>query len=130
MITEAKEGNFKRMDVMHHLLAGYKAVFSERNLLGIEVARKACGGAGYSSNSGIPVLFFNNSPIPTYEGDNTVMMLQASRYLKKLKSKSKKGQVLKHPFTYLNQMVKLTNQKESMSTIDDFTDLDLLQEAI
>lgn len=88
MITEAKEGNFKRMDVMHHLLAGYKAVFSERNLLGIEVARKACGGAGYSSNSGIPVLFFNNSPIPTYEGDNTVMMLQASRYLKKLKSKN------------------------------------------
>jgi alkylation response protein AidB-like acyl-CoA dehydrogenase len=84
MLSEAKEGQFKRMDVMHHLLAGYKAVFSERNLFAIEVARKACGGAGYSSHSGIPILFSNASPIPTYEGDNTVMMLQAARYLKKL----------------------------------------------
>jgi hypothetical protein len=130
MITKAKEGDFKSMDVMHHLLAGYKAVFSERNLLGIEVARKACGGAGYSSNSGIPILFFNSSPIPTYEGDNTVMMLQASRYLKKLQKKGKKGQELKHPFEYLNQIVKLVTLKGRMSVIDDFTNLDLLQEAI
>lgn len=92
MLSEAKEGQFKRMDVMHHLLAGYKAVFSERNLLAIEVARKACGGAGYSSHSGIPILFFNSSPIPTYEGDNTVMMLQAARYLKKLQKKGRKGE--------------------------------------
>jgi len=68
-------GEFDRLDVMHHLLAGYKAIFSDRIVAMVEIARKSCGGAGYSAWSGFPNLFFNTSPVPTYEGDNTVMLL-------------------------------------------------------
>jgi acyl-CoA oxidase len=107
MLSEAKEGNFKLMDVVHHLLSGYKALFSDRTLFAAEICRKACGGAGYSSHSGIPQIFFNASPVPTYEGDNTVMMLQSAKFVKKLSKKGKKGEKLQDPFTYLNNLPRL-----------------------
>ena len=44
----------------------------------------ACGGAGYASSSGFTELISANSPIPTYEGDNNVMLGQASRFIFKL----------------------------------------------
>jgi len=40
-----------------------------------DTARRACGGAGYQSGSGFSEIFSQGSPIPTYEGDNTVMLL-------------------------------------------------------
>ena len=126
MLKEANEGNFKRMDVVHHLLSGYKAIFSDRNFLAIEVARKACGGAGYSSQSGIPQLFFNSSPIPTYEGDNTVMMLQSARFVKKLSKKGLKGKKLQEPFTYFNDMPRLMTLKGQISSVEDMMNLDKL----
>jgi len=123
-------GEWDTLDVMHHLLAGYKAIFSGRILDCVEVARKSCGGAGYSAWSGFPNLFFNTSPIPTYEGDNTVMLLQASRYLKKLVNKAKKGKAVPEPFTYINDYTKLVQLKGRLNTVDDLLNLDLLEEAM
>jgi acyl-CoA oxidase len=75
LIKGAEEGDFSKLDVMHHLLSGYKSIFSERTLDSVEMCRKNCGGAGYSALSGLPNLYINFSPVPTYEGDNTVMLL-------------------------------------------------------
>ena len=75
LLKGAETGDFSKLDVMHHLLSGYKSLFSERTLDSIELCRKNCGGAGYSANSGLPNLYSNYSPVPTYEGDNTVMLL-------------------------------------------------------
>jgi acyl-CoA oxidase len=75
LLKGAETGDFKKLDVMHHLLSGYKSLFSERTLDSIEICRKNCGGAGYSALSGLPNLVKNYSPVPTYEGDNTVMLL-------------------------------------------------------
>lgn len=47
---------------------------------GIEVCRMACGGHGYSRSSGLPDIYVTFTATCTYEGENTVMMLQTARY--------------------------------------------------
>ncbi len=46
---------------------------------GMEAARRACGGHGYSLLSGLPTLFTHYVQNVTWEGDNNVMLLQVSR---------------------------------------------------
>jgi len=74
MMDEIKGGNFTRMDATHHILSGFKSLFSDSALNDVEEARRTCGGAGYQSNSGFTAMFASASPIPTYEGDNVVML--------------------------------------------------------
>jgi len=57
------------------LLAGFKAYYSEEMMVGAEKCRRLAGGAGYASFSGFTDLIEMLSPVPTYEGDNTVMLL-------------------------------------------------------
>jgi len=44
-------------------------------LLGIEVCRRACGGHGYLDAAVFHQLFADFSPMCTYEGENTVLLL-------------------------------------------------------
>ena len=74
MMDEVGRGVFSSMAHMHHLLSGFKSLFSHQAMIDIEEARRACGGAGYQSNAGFTTIFSGLSPIPTYEGENTVMM--------------------------------------------------------
>lgn len=104
MIADVKKSDFSRMDVVHHILSGFKSVFTAQGCLDVEEARRMCGGAGYQSNAGFTQLFAHVSPMPTYEGDNVVMMGQASRYLMKMIKKVSNGKKLAFPFTYLNAM--------------------------
>jgi acyl-CoA oxidase len=104
MLVGVRSGKFDKMDVNHHLLAGFKATFSEEYVNAGETARKSCGGAGFASNSGFAQLFHNNTPIVTYEGDNTVMLLQASKLLMKLIKKAENGAKVPYPFEYLTKM--------------------------
>lgn len=92
MIEDIKKKKFKRMDLLHHILAGFKSSFTENLLENIDSARRACGGAGFTANSGFAEIWQDCAPLPTYEGENTVMMLQASRYLFKLVKRSEKGE--------------------------------------
>lgn len=48
---------------------------------GIEVARRTCGGHGYSALSGLPRLFASYVQNVTWEGDNNVLYLQVSSQL-------------------------------------------------
>ena len=75
MMEEVKANNFQKMDVLHHLLAGFKSYYSEEVLSGVEKCRRSTGGAGYGAFTGFKELHSQASPVPTYEGDNTVMML-------------------------------------------------------
>lgn len=62
------------MDQNHHILAGFKGNFTEQMVGNVDVARRSTGGAGYTAASGFTELYRNVSPMPTYEGDNTVML--------------------------------------------------------
>lgn len=50
---------------------------------GLEVCRRACGGHGYSSFSGIGTWYADYLPTVTWEGDNYMLTQQVSRYLLK-----------------------------------------------
>lgn len=50
---------------------------------GLEVCRRACGGHGYSSFSGIGSWYADYLPTLTWEGDNYMLTQQVSRYLLK-----------------------------------------------
>lgn len=52
MMDEVNRKVFTRMDQVHHILSGFKAIFSNQAMLDIEEARRLCGGAGYQSNAG------------------------------------------------------------------------------
>ena len=130
MMQDIKKGNFARMDPNHHILSGFKSLFSAQGMLDVEEARRTCGGAGYQSNSGFTSLFAAVSPIPTYEGDNTVMMGQASRYLIKQIKKASEGKKLQFPFTYLSKMGETLAAKNQARTEEDFLNLDVLDRAI
>ena len=54
------------------------------------------------------------------------MILQASRYLKKLRKKGIKGEKLPEPFGYLNDLVKKMELKGRIGCLDDMLNLDML----
>ena len=92
MMDDIKTGNFEKLDVMHHILSGFKAYYTAEAMIGAEKCRRSAGGAGYASFSGFTEILVHLSPTVTYEGENTVMMLQSSRYIFKLAKKAAKGQ--------------------------------------
>ena len=130
MMEEVERKVFTRMDSSHHLLSGFKALFSEQALSDVEEARRTCGGAGYQSNSGFSAMFAGVSPIPTYEGDNTVMLGQASRFLVKLINLGRKKKQLPFPFTYIGKLHETLQAKDQARTIDDFLNMDVLDRAL
>jgi acyl-CoA oxidase len=62
----------------------------------MEILRRSAGGNGFSSYSGLPGLQTEIAPTATFEGDNTVLLLQTARFLVKefeLLEKGKIGEV-------------------------------------
>lgn len=70
---------FALIPQLHALSAGLKAFTSWEANAGIEVCRMSCGGHGYSRSSALPDIYVEFTPTCTYEGENTVMMLQTAR---------------------------------------------------
>jgi acyl-CoA oxidase len=66
---------------LHCLTAEVKALSTSLADVGMEECRKACGGHGYSTLSGISPAWCTLVHACTAEGDNNVMLLQAARYL-------------------------------------------------
>ena len=54
---------------------GYLCIF----LPTLQTCRLACGGHGYLQASGLPHMYVNYVAAATYEGENTVMLLQTAR---------------------------------------------------
>ncbi|PKU36821.1 peroxisomal acyl-coenzyme a oxidase 1 isoform x1 [Limosa lapponica baueri] len=86
------------------LPAGLKAFTSWTANAGIEECRMACGGHGYSRCSGIPDIYVTFTPSCTYEGENTVMMLQTARFLVKSYTQVSSGQRVTGMVSYLNDL--------------------------
>ncbi|KAM9362887.1 peroxisomal acyl-coenzyme A oxidase 1 [Symphorus nematophorus] len=97
------EGDFSELPELHALSAGLKAFTTWEANAAIEVCRMSCGGHGYSRSSALPDIYVNFTPTCTYEGENTVMMLQTARYLVKSYRQAKAGQRLSGIVSYLNE---------------------------
>ncbi|KAF2021490.1 acyl-coenzyme A oxidase 1 [Aaosphaeria arxii CBS 175.79] len=68
---------------LHASSCGLKALSSTIAAEGLEVCRRACGGHGYSSFSGIGPWYSDYLPTTTWEGDNYMLTQQVARYLLK-----------------------------------------------
>ena len=68
---------------LHATSCGLKSLASTIAAEGLEVCRRACGGHGYSSFSGIGSWYADYLPTTTWEGDNYMLSQQVSRYLLK-----------------------------------------------
>ncbi|PIN93876.1 hypothetical protein AB205_0163330, partial [Aquarana catesbeiana] len=75
---EIRVENFNSLAELHAIASGLKGFATETCSNGVEVCRKACGGHGYSLFSGLPSLYTRVVASCTYEGENTVLHLQAA----------------------------------------------------
>ncbi|XP_039267686.2 peroxisomal acyl-coenzyme A oxidase 1-like [Styela clava] len=85
------KGDYSNMQELHSVSSGLKAFTTWTTNSGIEVCRMSCGGHGYSLASGLPELYTYFTPNCTYEGENTVLMLQNARYLIKCAREGSNG---------------------------------------
>ncbi|XP_076086373.1 peroxisomal acyl-coenzyme A oxidase 1-like [Mytilus galloprovincialis] len=99
--SDIERGNLEDMPQLHALACGLKAFCTWVGCEGIEVCRMSCGGHGYSHASGIPKIYANIVGACTYEGENTVMMLQTARYLSKSYFRGQRGESLPELIQYL-----------------------------
>ncbi|XP_068582874.1 peroxisomal acyl-coenzyme A oxidase 1-like [Cebidichthys violaceus] len=100
---DINQGDFSELPELHALSAGLKAFTTWATNSAIEVCRMSCGGHGYSCSSALPDIYVNFTPTCTYEGENTVMMLQTARFLVKSYRQAKAGQQLSGIVSYLNE---------------------------
>ncbi|XP_073540024.1 peroxisomal acyl-coenzyme A oxidase 1 isoform X2 [Phyllobates terribilis] len=126
------QGNLSELPELHALSAGLKAFTTWVANYGIEECRMACGGHGYSCSSGIPDIYVTFTPACTYEGENTVMMLQTARFLFKSYTAALSGERLGGMVSYLNDVSSQRVQAQPLagrSLVTDINDLGSLVEA-
>jgi len=68
---------------LHATSCGLKALASSIAAEGLETCRRACGGHGYSSFSGIGPWYADYLPLRTFDGENDILGQQVARYLLK-----------------------------------------------
>ena len=100
-MSDADSGDDTLMPETHALSSGMKAHSSNMAALGIEQARFACGGHGFSQASGLSKIYTNTVVDNTAEGENSVLFLQVARYLLKCCDQVKSGQPLSKYVAYL-----------------------------
>jgi len=130
MLARIREGDLSYVKGMHALTSGLKAQFSSQTLSSIEVCRQCCGGHGYSEYSGLPAIYMNYAPTVTYEGDNTVLLLQCGSFLFKQLQKAKDGRTLSGWMEYLNYVNDYVHHRCVSKSTSDFLNVLIYEEAL
>ncbi|KAF9581508.1 hypothetical protein BGW38_001447 [Lunasporangiospora selenospora] len=76
-------GDFSLLADVHASSSGLKSLTTTMATAAIEECRRACGGHGFSTFSGLPFLLQDYAPNVTWEGDNYMITQQTGRYLTK-----------------------------------------------
>ncbi|XP_036339309.1 probable peroxisomal acyl-coenzyme A oxidase 1 [Rhagoletis pomonella] len=106
---ELEQGNMDRLPEMHALSCCLKAITSADSAAAVEVCRLSCGGHGYMDCSNFPTIYGMTTAVCTYEGENTVMLLQTARYLVKVYGQALNGEPLVPTMEYLRESIKTKN---------------------
>lgn len=86
----------------HALSCSCKALAGFIAMAGTQESREACGGHGYLAVNQLGSIRNNLDPTLTYEGDNNVILVQASNYLVGLFDDKLKGKTIKSPLGSTN----------------------------
>uniref|UniRef100_A0A452QHJ6 Acyl-coenzyme A oxidase n=1 Tax=Ursus americanus TaxID=9643 RepID=A0A452QHJ6_URSAM len=118
------QGDLSELPELHALTAGLKAFTSWTTNAAIEACRMACGGHGYSHCSGLPNIYVNFTPTCTFEGENTVMMLQTARFLMKSYDQVHSGKLVCGMVSYLNDLPTQRIQPQQVAVWPTVVDID------
>jgi len=103
---------------LHVMAAGLKAFSTWACLDSLEKCRQTCGGHGYSAYSTFPQLISDFAIQCTWEGDNTVLMMQSGRALVSYLEDLQKGKSLPAGVSYLKTAASHTKSDGSLSVED------------
>lgn len=105
-VTEKLEkGNLDGLASLHAISCCLKAVCTNETTQAVQTCRLACGGHGFLVSSGFSDIFKFVTAAQTYEGENTVLLLQTARYLIKSWTQALKGESLPPSVDYLRHYV-------------------------
>ncbi|XP_028165831.1 probable peroxisomal acyl-coenzyme A oxidase 1 isoform X2 [Ostrinia furnacalis] len=99
--AELDAGDLERLPELHALACCLKAVSTAEAAACVERCRLACGGHGYMLSSSLPLMYGLVTAACTYEGENTVLLLQTARYLVKAWQQAVGGNSLTPTVAYL-----------------------------
>ncbi|KAJ8736603.1 hypothetical protein PYW08_007259 [Mythimna loreyi] len=102
--AELDAGDMERLPELHALSCCLKAVTTADAAECVERCRLACGGHGYMLASNLPITYGHVTAACTYEGENTVLLLQTARYLVKAWQQSSGGNELPPTVAYLSRV--------------------------
>ncbi|ODN77299.1 acyl-CoA oxidase [Cryptococcus wingfieldii CBS 7118] len=103
----------------HSTSAGLKAFCTWACLDTIDKCRQSCGGHGYSAYSNFPGMYADFAVQCTWEGDNTILSLQAGRSLVSAWGDAMKGKKLVSGVAFLNDRSVLTATSDSSLSLTD-----------
>ncbi|XP_073845453.1 acyl-coenzyme A oxidase 1-like [Musca autumnalis] len=124
---EIKQGEFASLPEMHVLSCAMKVLCSKTAMAGVETLRLACGGHGYLASSNLGYLYSDATASCTYEGENTVLLLQVARFLMKTYKTALTGKPVLPSVSYLQEAIrqkhapKWTGSWENIIEILQFT---------
>lgn len=102
---ELEKGNLERLPELHAISCCLKAICTNEATQAVETLRLACGGHGYLVSAGFSDIYKMITAAQTYEGENTVLLLQTARYLLKSWSQALNGEKLTPTVDYLKNYV-------------------------
>ncbi|XP_017007924.2 acyl-coenzyme A oxidase 1 [Drosophila takahashii] len=105
-IEDIENGRYERLPELHSLSCALKVTCSMDSAAGVERLRLACGGHGYLTSSNMSNLYVNATAACTYEGENTVLLLQIGRFLMKTWRAALSGAPLPPTVRYLSEVQK------------------------
>ena len=82
---EIERGQFDNLPELHSISCSIKTIVTSEAAIATDELRRACGGHGFMSSSNLPGIFGLITASCTYEGENTVLLLQIARYLVKVR---------------------------------------------
>ncbi|XP_014097200.2 acyl-coenzyme A oxidase 1 isoform X1 [Bactrocera oleae] len=96
-----ERGDYTRLPELHNLACALKALCTADANAGAERLRLACGGHGYLTSANLHTLVAAAAAACTYEGENTVLLLQVGRFLMKSWRAASEGKPLSPTASYL-----------------------------
>ncbi|KAH8401927.1 hypothetical protein KR009_008720, partial [Drosophila setifemur] len=105
-IEDIENWKYERLPELHSLSCALKVTCSSDSAAGVERLRLACGGHGYLTSSNMSNLYVAATAACTYEGENTVLLLQIGRFLMKSWRSALTGAPLAPTVRYLAEVQK------------------------
>ncbi|KAH8404170.1 hypothetical protein KR215_011153 [Drosophila sulfurigaster] len=106
-VLDANNGKFERLPDMHILSCALKVLCSTDGCAGIERLRLSTGGHGYHIAANLSNMYGNAVASYTYEGENTVLLLQIGRALVKTWNNYTQGKGVSSSYAYFEPSMSL-----------------------